>query len=126
MITHLFVYGTLRPGDVRWPFLAPYAADTGVDDGVAGQVYDTGCGYPAAIFAEAPEAGLASIVGRTYSLVVDRLDEALALLDEVEAAVAGSYRRVEVTTDAGVAAWAYAYGSGLDLTPIPGNDWLSR
>ena len=33
---HLFVYGTLRPGDVRWPFLERFVADTGVDpaDGV--------------------------------------------------------------------------------------------
>ena len=51
-ISHLFVYGTLQPGDVRWPFLAPYVADEGVPDTVCGRVYDTGRGYPAARFDE--------------------------------------------------------------------------
>src|SRR6185295_7476071 len=66
-IAHLFVYGTLRPGDVRWPLLAPYVADDGVPDSVDGRVYDTGRGYPAAVFDES-----GTIVGRTYTLRADR------------------------------------------------------
>ena len=33
-ITHLFVYGTLRPGDVRWPLLEPFLLPdaTTIDD----------------------------------------------------------------------------------------------
>ena len=121
VITALFVYGTLRPGDVRWSFLEPYAADEGVDDTVEGQVYDTGRGYPAAIF-----GGGGTIVGRTYRLRLHTLDEALAVLDEEEGTVAGLYRRVAVTTGSGTDAWAYAYGDGLDLTPIPSGDWFRR
>ena len=46
---HLFVYGTLRPGDVRWPFLEPFVADAGVADTVGGRVVRhrarlSGCG----------------------------------------------------------------------------------
>lgn len=118
---HLFVYGTLRPGDVRWPLLEPFVADGGVDDTVGGQVFDTGLGYPAAVFGPT-----GTIVGRTYPLRTDRLDEALAVLDDEEDTVAGLYRRVEVVTGSGIRAWAYAYGQGLDLTPIESGDWLRR
>jgi len=34
VITHLFVYGTLRPGQQRWPFLAPFVVDEGVETSV--------------------------------------------------------------------------------------------
>ena len=115
------MYGTLRPGDVRWSFLEPFAADEGVDDTVGGRVFDTGLGYPAAIFGDD-----GTIHGRTYRLHAHRLDEALAVLDEEEDTVDGLYRRVVVTTGTGVTAWAYAYGQGLDLTPIPSGDWFRR
>lgn len=118
---HLFVYGTLRPGDVRWSFLEPFAADEGVSDSVPGDLFDTGLDYPAAVF-----GGDHSIVGRTFRLRADRLDEALETLDIEEDTALGLYRRVQVTTGRGIRAWAYAYGSGLDLTPIHGGDWLTR
>ncbi len=121
MITSLFVYGTLRPGDVRWSLLEPFAADAGVVDTVGGRVYDTGLDYPAAIF-----GGDGTIVGRTYELHTDRLDVALEILDEEEDTVLGLYRRVVVTTGRGVTAWAYSYGAGLDLTLIPSGDWFRR
>jgi gamma-glutamylcyclotransferase (GGCT)/AIG2-like uncharacterized protein YtfP len=74
--SHLFVYGTLRPGDVRWRILEPFVADDGADDTAAGDVYDTGLDYPAAIF-----GGAGTIAGRTYELRADLIDEALAVLD---------------------------------------------
>lgn len=121
MPSHLFVYGTLRPGDVRWPLLARFVADDGADDSAPGRVFDTGLDYPAAVF-----GGDGAIRGRTYVLRDDRLDEALAVLDEEEDTVAGLYRRVQVTTGRGTVAWAYEYGTGLDLTPIPSGDWFDR
>lgn len=121
MISSLFVYGTLRPGDVRWTLLEPFAADAGTDDTVAGRVYDTGLDYPAAIF-----GGDGTIVGRTYALHRHLLEVALAALDEEEDTVLGLYRRVEVTTGRGVRAWAYEYGDGLELTLIPSGDWFRR
>lgn len=120
-VSHLFVYGTLQPGDVRWPILAPFIAGDGVADAVAGRVYDTGQGYPAATF-----GGDGTIRGRTYRLRGDRLEEALVVLDAEEASVPGGYRRVEVTTAGGTRAWAYEYGGGLELTPIEHGDWLHR
>lgn len=117
----LFVYGTLRPGDVRWPLLQRYVDDEGVDDTAAGQVFDTGLDYPAAVFGD---GGL--IRGRTYRLNSELLTEALAVLDDEEDTVAGLYRRVRVVTGNGVDAWAYAYGEGLELTPIPSGDWFER
>jgi gamma-glutamylcyclotransferase (GGCT)/AIG2-like uncharacterized protein YtfP len=118
---HLFVYGTLRPGDVRWTLLEPFVAGDGVDDTVAGSLFDTGLDYPAAVF-----GGPATIVGRTYPLRPERLEEALAALDDEEDTVLGLYRRVTVTTERGTPAYAYAYGAGLDLTPIPSGDWFRR
>jgi gamma-glutamylcyclotransferase (GGCT)/AIG2-like uncharacterized protein YtfP len=120
-VQRIFVYGTLRPGDVRWPILAPYVTGDGVPDRVDGRVYDTGRGYPAARFDED-----GTIAGRTYRLRADRLDEALAVLDREEFSVPGEYRRVVVTTAAGTKAWAYEYGNGLGLDHIESGDWLHR
>lgn len=121
MTQHLFVYGTLRPGDVRWPILAPFVVDGGIDDTVTGMLYDTGLDYPAAVF-----GGAGTIHGRTFALLGASLDRALAVLDEEEDTVGGLYTRVRVRTGAGVRAWAYAYGAGLDLTPITSGDWLAH
>ena len=121
---HLFVYGTLRPGEPRWPFLEPFVVDEGWVDGVCGTLFDTGLGYPAARF----EIDGAPISGRTYELREGTLDAALAELDRVEGAVRGLYERVLVTTADGVAAWAYQFGNDPDivLQPIAGGDWLDR
>ena len=120
-VEHLFVYGTLRPGDVRWHLLAPFVVDEGHPDSVTGSVHDTGRGYPAAVF----DAD-ATIHGRTYRLRPELLDDALRVLDAEESSVPGGYTRVEVVTHAGVRAWAYEYGGGLELTEIDGGDWLKR
>lgn len=117
--THLFVYGTLRPGETRWHHLAPFVTDAGFPDTVPGALFDTGRGYPAADFTDP-----GTIVGHTYRLRA--VDRAFEVLDDVEGAVAGLYRRVVVRTRAGVSAWAYEGGVGLALVPIPGGDWHSR
>lgn len=120
-VRHLFVYGTLRPGDVRWSFLEPWVDDDGSDDTVAGRLFDTGLGYPAAVFGDG-----GTIVGRTYALRPATTEAALASIDAEEASVPGRYHRVDVVTGRGVRAWAYAYGGGLDLVPIAGGDWAGR
>jgi len=117
---HLFVYGTLRPGEVRWRHLAPFVIDDGIDATASGDVYDTGLGYPAARF-----DGAGRIVGRLYRLT--RVAEAIELLDAVEQAVRGRYERVVVTTHDGVAAWAYQCGDAeLLVRRIPSGDWTRR
>jgi gamma-glutamylcyclotransferase (GGCT)/AIG2-like uncharacterized protein YtfP len=124
-LRHLFVYGTLRPGEVRWQFLEPFVVDEGADDVVHGRLYDTGLDYPAATF---NGAGGSPVSGRVYALREDTLAQALSALDIVEGAVRGLYERVPVTTAAGVEAWAYQFGADPDITlvPIPGGDWLRR
>jgi gamma-glutamylcyclotransferase (GGCT)/AIG2-like uncharacterized protein YtfP len=122
--THLFVYGTLRPGEVRWHHLEPYVvADVpAVDTAVAGDLYDTDLDYPAAMF-----GGHGRILGRVYQLRADRLAEGLAHLDEVESAVRGDYHRVQIVTESGHTAWAYQCGEpALLVRRIIGGDWIQR
>lgn len=121
MTHHVFVYGTLRPGDVRWHVLEPFTIDGGTPDSVSGELFDTGLDYPAAVFRPG-----GTILGHTFALLEATLDRAIAVLDEVEDIVGGEYHRVTVRTHRGVEAWAYAYGAGLDLTPIPSGDWLAH
>ena len=120
-IIHLFVYGTLRPGDVRWPLLRPFVVGRGDADEVDGELYDTGLDYPAAVF-----GGTGRIVGQTFELVADTIDHALAVLDEEEDTVDGLYRRVAIRTRSGREVWAYEYGTGLTLVPITSGDWFAR
>ena len=119
VIRHLFVYGTLRPGDVRWYFLAPFVVDDGWLDTVRGQLFDTGLDYPAAVFDDE-----GTIVGHTFALLEESAARALEVLDEVEGIVDGEYQRVIVRTGRGVDAWAYTSGDGLDLTLIVSGDWF--
>ena len=121
MITHLFVYGTLRPGQQRWPFLEPFVMDEGHDETASGALFDTGNGYPAARF-DRP----GTIHGRVYSLRVDRLDECLELLDEVEGAVIDVFHRVAIATATGVDAWAYEYCDERQFPVIASGNWLTE
>jgi gamma-glutamylcyclotransferase (GGCT)/AIG2-like uncharacterized protein YtfP len=119
---HLFVYGTLRRGDVRWQLLEPYVATPEPTlDEVDGSLYDTGNDYPAARFGTG-----GTIRGEVFEIAAARLDACLSHMDEVEGTVAGLYRRLALTTVAGVAVWAYEYGEGLGLTPILSGDWLEH
>ena len=122
-VRHLFVYGTLRPGDVRWRFLQPFVVDEGWPDTIEGRLFDTGLDYPAAILDERAEPG-GTIIGQTYALLTASIDRCLDVLDAEEDTVGGQYRRVVVTTGRRVTAFAYAYGDGLDLIPIDSGDWL--
>ncbi|MGA9276611.1 MAG: gamma-glutamylcyclotransferase family protein [Ilumatobacter sp.] len=125
MPNHVFVYGTLRPGDVRWRFLQPFVIDDGWSDAVEGRLFDTGLDYPAAIFDGRVEAG-GTVLGQTYALDAASVERCLAVLDREEDTVGGRYRRIVVTTSRGVAAHAYEYGSDLDLVPIASGDWFEH
>ena len=124
----VFVYGTLLPGDVRWHFLEPFVVDDGWIDRVAGRLFDTGLGYPAAVFDRDATDGAASswITGRCLPLLTDARLRALEVLDEVEGVVAGLYERAVVRTESGHDAWGYRYGGGLALTPIESGDWAAH
>jgi gamma-glutamylcyclotransferase (GGCT)/AIG2-like uncharacterized protein YtfP len=98
----LFVYGTLQPGRLRWPLLAPYAAHQR-PAAVRGLLYDSGNGWPVAVF----EAVDREIPGVLLDLVPDRVHEALELLDGIEGTVSGLLHRVVVSTVDGATAWSY-------------------
>ncbi len=95
----------------------------GASDTVAGVVFDTGLDYPGARFGSERHAD-GTIHGETFELRAALVDEALAVLDEVEGVVEGDYTRVEITTGRGYRAWAYAYGAADDFEPIESGDWL--
>jgi len=119
----LFIYGTLLPGEPRWHHLEPFVT-TAVPDMTRGVLLDTGLGYPAARF-DGTGTIEPRIHGRRVTIHKDVLDDCLEMLDEIEGAEAGLYSRLIVDTDAGVSAWSYQYGSGLEnLTPIVSGSWI--
>jgi gamma-glutamylcyclotransferase (GGCT)/AIG2-like uncharacterized protein YtfP len=120
-IGHVFVYGTLRPGDVRWRSLEPFAVDSGWDDAVRGRLLDTGSGYPGADFDPLTDR---RVVGRTVALLAASRRRALEVLDGIEGVDHGLYARVLVRTERGVDAWSYAYGSVDGLPVIASGDWF--
>jgi len=121
VVNEVFCYGTLLPGEQRWPFLAPFVLEEEPDQ-VSGRLYDTGLGYPAALF---DRVGI--IHGMRFRLESACLSEALALLDEIEGAVDGLYHRVFLVTAMGFGVHAYQYGGDLQgLIDLPDGDWLAR
>jgi gamma-glutamylcyclotransferase (GGCT)/AIG2-like uncharacterized protein YtfP len=98
----LFVYGTLQPDRLRWPLLEPFA--TGHRPAtVPGALYDSGNGWPVADFADRYH----DVPGALVDLDPATLDDAFALLDDIEGTVAGLLQRIVVTTTDGVEAWSY-------------------
>lgn len=91
---HVFVYGTLLPGQPRWPLIAAHVRH--VEPAAAnGTLYDTGRGYPAAVFRS---DATTTIPGARLAIA----DAARELLDEIEGEGV-LYRRVEIATDQGPA-----------------------
>lgn len=106
----LFVYGTLMPGHLRWPMLAPHALDQRPAT-VPGTLYDTGDGWPAAAFGLTPTAR--RVPGWVVWFPADVLDGLLGDLDAMEGigAIADPtvdpYVRIRVPVDSVTDAWGY-------------------
>lgn len=109
----VFVYGTLMPGGVRWPFLRSFAGPSRPAT-ARGQLWDTGRGYPAARFD--PCGG--EIPGVLVTIVPDRFGAALAVLDRIEGEGV-LYRRVDVDTSLGPAISYEWLGSVEGFVPLP-------
>jgi len=111
----LFVYGTLAPGEPAWSHIAPYVTEHR-EAAVPGRLYDTGRGYPGAVFA----AGDALVQGWCCTIV----DAPLAALDEYEGS---EYRRVTVRCTDGTDAIAYDWIAPLeDCALIETGTWSAR
>ena len=103
MTSRVFVYGTLQPGQPRWPLLAPFGIQVGSLARARGAPFDTGYGWPAAVF----DAGAATEVpGVVVAIRAKLLEEALVALDEVEGVDGGLFQRVVIDVD-GLSCWAY-------------------
>lgn len=108
----LFVYGTLAPGQEAWSTLAPHARATW-ETSVEGRLFDTGRGYPAAVFGTG--------AGRVAGWCCELEDAPLADLDEWEGE---EYRRVVVTATDGTEAFAYDWQAPVDgFRALPGGRW---
>jgi len=116
-VTLVFVYGTLMPGHVRWPVLAPFVACQPQRDRVRGLLVDTGAGYPGLV-----DVGCSRWVhGWRVELRPGNTDRALTTLDAVEGTAVGLYRRMEVMTANGMRCWTYEYLHGTpDLLDLNG------
>jgi gamma-glutamylcyclotransferase (GGCT)/AIG2-like uncharacterized protein YtfP len=120
----IFVYGTLMPGHDAWPVLEPWVVGAPRPDTVAGCLYDTGRGYPAATFTADPEAagsvvhGMGVVHGIVVTLDPSRSEAALAALDRYEGS---EYRRIPVRTEAGEECETFTWIATLTgCRPVPG------
>jgi gamma-glutamylcyclotransferase (GGCT)/AIG2-like uncharacterized protein YtfP len=109
MTDRLFVYGTLAPGGDAWAVLEPWVFGTAAPDAVAGQLYDTGRGYPGATFEPGPVDGRHGLVHGVV-VALARPDAALAALDRYEG---DEYARITVRTRAGLDVATYAWTAPL-------------
>jgi len=91
-IQKLFVYGTLLQGEPRSNHLDDCKLIQIID--VPGKLYNTGKGYPAAVFEEEESSG--TVTGELYSLCANH-QQKFNELDEVEGVVAGLYMRRTLT-----------------------------
>jgi gamma-glutamylcyclotransferase (GGCT)/AIG2-like uncharacterized protein YtfP len=123
--TRVFVYGTLKPGHLRWPILQPFA-ERGEGDwsGWAhGRLFDTGYGWPAAVFESTVGDPVPGVV---VAISPRSISQALAALDAVEGVADGLFRRVLVNVS-GQSCWAYHWpGSTIGFNriacrPVPSN-----
>lgn len=95
--TSLFLYGTLMPGQTRWPALEPHVIS--VESVQAkGRLWDTGAGYPAARFDQTGP----DIPGVLVQVAPELLADVLAMLDRIEGEGV-LFRRVETLTSGGPA-----------------------
>lgn len=119
-MTQVFVYGTLMPGQPRWPSLERYAAEW-CDANAAGHLWDTGRGYPAAVF-DADGTTRSLIPGVCVALHPASVGDAVAALDAIEGEGV-LYRRVTVETSAGPALSYEWMGDTTGFIALP-DGWL--
>ena len=118
MTNRVFVYGTLMPGELRWPALRPFAV--GWEPVTArGRLWDTRMGYPAARFDGAHGDG--QIPGFLITLDDRRLSGAVATLDRIEGEGV-LYRRLTVTTSGGDA-FSYEWLGSVEGLPELTEGW---
>lgn len=109
----LFVYGTLLQGETRSSFMSDCNLLQTLE--IPGNLYDTGRGYPAAVF---DDESVNTISGELY--IMDSPDNKLKALDEVEFIGSKLFKRVQLKYR-GAHFYSYAAGSQLEDCIIPQN-----
>jgi gamma-glutamylcyclotransferase (GGCT)/AIG2-like uncharacterized protein YtfP len=111
----LFVYGTLAPEQEAWSLLAPHVTRLW-PNAVPGVLYDTGRGYPGAVFTDSDRL----VRGWCCALT----DAPLAALDAFEG---DEYERVPVRCVDGTEALAYQWVASLSgCEAVPDGAWAVR
>lgn len=113
----MFVYGLLKPGLRLFHVAEPFVIDA-TPATVRGRLYNAG--VPAARFDED-----GTIEGFLFTIDAARLDEALAVLDDLEDEGV-EYRRIvltAVTNEGEVEAFAYEYLKGVRPERFVGTTW---
>ena len=118
-IDRLFVYGTLKPGQSRWPALAPFVdpLEPVVAAEVEGQLWATPWGWPALTRGTGPVRGV------LVTLRPDGLEDALARLDEIEGVDTGLFERVATTTCAGTSCLMYLWPKDTEGFTLLEGEW---
>ena len=118
-VDRLFVYGTLKPGQSRWPALAPFVdpLEPPVAAEVEGELWATPWGWPALM------PGTGSVRGVLVALHLDRVKEALARLDEIEGVDTGLFERVATKTRGGTVCSMYVWPRDTDGFTLLGGEW---
>lgn len=98
----VFVYGTLRPGQSRWPHVEPYVIDHQPDSAVGRRV-DTGLGFPGLV----PDAESVTR-GTLLRVRPESHRELIRILDAIEGHP-DFYRRSLIRLLSGALAWAYIW-----------------
>lgn len=98
MKTHIFVYGTLQPGQSRWRIVEPFAvgSHTAIRAVAQGQLFDTGYGWPAAVFSPGVSYPVPGVV---IAIRPESIHEALTMLDAVEGVGSGLFRRITIKVE---------------------------
>lgn len=127
-VSCLFVYGTLRRGEERFPVLERHRARLAFTGSTQGTLYDLGT-YPGLRVGD----GGTAVVGEAY--VCDALDELLRDTDLIEGflgfgAPGSVYRRaiVKIACASGgsALAWTYAFEGRPNAPILAGGDWRKR
>jgi gamma-glutamylcyclotransferase (GGCT)/AIG2-like uncharacterized protein YtfP len=110
--THVFVYGTLKPGQSRWQILERFTvrSDAVSSASAQGRLFDTGYGWPAAVFDSRVSDQVRGVVVAIRS---ESINKALATLDAVEGVAGGLFRRILIDVN-GQACWAYHWPGPTD------------
>jgi gamma-glutamylcyclotransferase (GGCT)/AIG2-like uncharacterized protein YtfP len=127
MIPRIFVYGTLRPDQQRWPAIEGFVERTEPATIEGFVLFDLPQGYPAI------EPGEGEVVGALLHLHEEHAERAIAAADEIEGYAEGApnslYERVVVDVD-GVQAYTYVYHPKRRAylqshgERVDGGDWL--